>query len=445
MKKVVSIVKKIFQGRTKRAKAKRSLNPTVISRVEHHVSRRHISKAALKVLYRLQKAGFSAYLVGGSVRDLLLGLYPKDFDVVTNAHPEQIRRLFNNSFIIGRRFKLVHVHLYQEIIEVATFRGDTQNAVDRVQTKQGLLLRDNVYGTLEDDVWRRDFTVNALYYNIADFSVVDYTQGIEDLRHHYIRVIGDPEERYREDPARMLRAIRLAVKLNFTIEPHSLEAIRKLKGLLSQIPPARLFDKMLKVFHSGKSFAIFKLFEELGVFSILFPHVAEAIKNSQQLAFIEEAFKSSDERINQDKPINSAFLFAVLLWWPLQQIKEELQREAIKEHEAFNIAMTEVIQQQLKIISIPRRLVAVIREIWNLQYYLEHLRAKRIFKIFHHARFRAAYDFLGLRAKTEEGSLQALYQWWTIFQQGDDEDRNKLISERFSTKTKRKRKKKGSG
>jgi poly(A) polymerase len=444
MKKVVSIVKKIFRGRTRRAKAKRSLNPTVISREKHHVSRRHISKAALKVLYRLQRAGFSAYLVGGSVRDLLLGLYPKDFDVVTNAHPEQIKRLFNNSFIIGRRFKLVHVHLDQEIIEVATFRGDTQNTAGRVQTKQGLLLRDNVYGTLEDDVWRRDFTVNALYYNIADFSVVDYTQGIEDLKHKYIRVIGDPEERYREDPARMLRAIRLAAKLNFTIEPYSLEAIRKLKDLLSQIPPARLFDKMLKVFHSGTSFAVFKLFEELSVFSILFPQTAEAIKNGQHLAFIEEAFRNTDERINQDKTINSAFLFAVLLWWPVQQMKEGLKGEAIKEHEAFNTAIIEVIRQQLKIISIPRRLVAVIREIWNLQHYLEHPRAKRIFKVFYHVRFRAAYDFLGLRAKTEEAPLQELYQWWTVFQQGDDEDRNKLISERFFNKAKRRKRKKRS-
>lgn len=446
MRKLVTIFKQFLKGSKPPTYSKNTHTPDIITRDQHTISRTHISSAALKVLYRLHKSGFAAYLVGGSVRDLLLGLNPKDFDVVTDAHPEQIQRLFRNSFIIGRRFRLVHVRFGGEIIEVATFRGHTEDNVGRVHTQHGLLLRDNVYGTLEDDVWRRDFTINALYYNIADFSVIDYTGGMHDLKLRSLRVIGDPTERYREDPARMLRAIRLAGKLNFSIEPETSEAIRKYKDLLVHVPPARLFDKMLKIFHSGKSYATFKLLQEYKVFSVLFPDADEAAKDSNFNLFLDEAFKNTDERINQDKSVNSAFLFSVILWGPLLSHKKKfLEDEELSEHQAFHFAMSEVIQNQLKIISIPRKFTTVIREIWYLQHLLEHGRARRVYKIFHHARFRAGYDFLALRAQSNETTLQDLVKWWSDFQEADEEGKDRLILNRFGKpKQQRKRKKKRS-
>ncbi len=283
MRKIVNIFKQIFASKKDLNRSQKKHQPVIIPRESHKISRRHISKAALKVLYRLRQSGYSAYLVGGSVRDLLLGHIPNDFDVVTDARPEKIKRLFRNSYIIGRRFRLVHVHFEDEIIEVATFRGNTQETEGRIQTQKGLLLRDNVYGTIEDDVWRRDFTINALYYNIADFTVIDYTGGMEDLKQKKIHVIGDPEERYIEDPARMLRAIRLAAKLDFQVEENSAKPIRKHQELLKQGPSARLFDKILKIFHSGKSLSTFHLLQEYKVFPILFPKVARLSKNSQVL------------------------------------------------------------------------------------------------------------------------------------------------------------------
>lgn len=443
MRKIVVIVKQILKKRSKSSqKINASKEPQIIPREAHTISRSHISQAALKVLYRLHKFGFSAYLVGGSVRDLLLGLSPKDFDVVTNALPEEIQRLFSNSFIIGRRFRLVHVRFGNEIIEVATFRGNTKNNIGRVKTQHGVLLRDNVYGTLEDDVWRRDFTVNALYYNIADFSVIDYVNGMADLEKKCLRVIGDPIERYREDPARMLRGIRLAGKLDFSIEPSSAEPIRKYRELILHVPPARLFDKMLKIFHSGKSYAIFQLMQEYGLFEILFPQVAASLRDQSKYRFVEEAFKNTDQRINENKTINSAFLFAVMLWCPVQERKTFLvDQEDMNFHQAFHLAMSEVLSAQIKLITIPRRFTTIIREIWNLQYHLENPRPKRILKVFYHPRFRAAYDFLVLRA-TNETALQEVGAWWTHFQECDEEGREKLIASRFGKPRNRKRKRK---
>jgi poly(A) polymerase len=416
--------------------------PVIVPRDKHNISRSSISKAALKVLYRLQRAGFSAYLVGGGVRDLLLGLHPKDFDVVTDAHPEQIQRLFSNSYIIGRRFKLVHVRFGNEIIEVATFRGKTQKDAGRVHTSHGLLLRDNVYGTLEDDVWRRDFTVNALYYNIADFSVVDYTGGMQDLQMKIIRVIGDPTARYREDPARMLRAIRLAGKLNFAIELESKQAIKAHKELLQHIPPARLFDKLLKVFHSGKSLTIFELLQEHSLFSMLFSQVVASFQKIDGEIFLRQAFKNTDERINANKSINSSFLFAVILWCPLLTKKDGyLQHTEMTEHQAMHEAMSDVIAEQLKTIAIPRKFILVMREIWQLQYHLEHTKVRRIYKLLYYPRFRAAYDFLVLRCHLEE-HLIPLAKWWQALQEGDEAVREKLITERFEKPKVRKRKRK---
>jgi poly(A) polymerase len=437
MRKLVTIFKQILKRQDNLDRT-----PSIIKREQHTISRSHISKAALKVLYRLYNAGFASYLVGGSVRDLLLGLSPKDFDIATDAHPEQIQKLFKNSFIIGRRFKLVHVRFGSEIIEVATFRDNKAQDSRRVETQHGFLLRDNVYGTLEDDVFRRDFTVNALYYNIADFSIIDYVQAMEDLKRRYIRVIGEPAARYREDPGRMIRAILLAGKLDFIIEPTSLESIKEHKELLAHIPPARLFDMLLKIFHSGKSFAIFQLLREYDVFSILFP-VTSSSSNAYPTAFLDEALKNTDERIDRDKNINSAFLFSVIFWDPLQiQKKKFWQRGEMNEYQAIHAATTTIIKQQLKIIAIPKRFTSIMREIWSLQYNLEHAKTGRVFKVLHHPRFRAAYDFLVLRCQAQESPLQDLCQWWTAFQEGDAPTREKLIADRFAMPKKQRNKKK---
>lgn len=443
MIKVLNILQRVFV----RSPHNRSKHhpPTIFARTEHAISRSNISPAAVKVLYRLHKAGYAAYLVGGGVRDLLLGHIPKDFDVVTNAHPEQIQKLFTNSYIIGRRFRLVHVRFGREIIEVATFRSGKETK-DHAKTKHGALLRDNVYGTLEDDVWRRDFTVNALYYNIADFSVVDFTGGMEDLQKRQLRVIGDPDDRYREDPARMLRAIRLAGKLDFSIEPPSAEPIKKHRLLIAHVPAARLFDKVLKIFHSGKSFEIYTLLREYDLFSILFPHVEESLSTEALSKFVSKAFINSDERVKEGKGINPAFLFAVLLWGPLCISKARIhESEQCNEYQALFMAMSEIIQEQVRIIAIPRKLITVIREIWTMQYYFEHARPKRIFKVLFHPRFRAAYDFLLLRAEADQNSLAELSQWWTYMEAGDDDARDQLIKQRFdrpkSLRNKRRRKK----
>ncbi len=430
MRKVITVFKRVFNFGSPPAST-RVHQPTIIPRQQHNISRQHISQAALKVLYRLHKAGYAAYLVGGGVRDLLLGHIPKDFDVVTDAHPEQIQKLFGNSYIIGRRFRLVHVRFGKETIEVATFRS-SQDSDARVKTKQGVILRDNVYGTLEDDVWRRDFTVNALYYNIEDFSVLDFTSGMEDLKTRHIRVIGDPDARYREDPARMLRAIRLAGKLNFEIDRASADLIRKNRALIAHIPPARLFDKMLKVFHSGRSFEVYKLLREYQLLEILFPKVEHSLLDPNFDTFVEKAFINSDERVREGKGINSAFLFAVLLWGPvLIEQQAVLESGNSNEYQALFAAMSDVLGEQIKIISIPRKFTTVIREIWSLQYHLQHARAKRVFKILFHPRFRAAYDFLLLRAEAHEGELTELSQWWTTFQEDDKELRDQLIKQRF--------------
>lgn len=414
-------------------------NPDIVPRSEHKISRNNISNSALKVLYRLHKAGYQAFLVGGSVRDLLLGLHPKDFDIVTDAHPEEVKKLFRNSFIIGRRFRLVHVQFGSETIEVATFRkSDDEAEGDRVRSEHGMLLRDNVYGTLEDDVWRRDFTVNALYYNIADFSVVDFTKGMTDLKNRNISVIGEPITRYHEDPARMLRAIRFAAKLDFTIDENSANPIREYKHLILNVPPARLFDKMLKIFHSGKSLATYELLAQFSLFSLLFPQTDKCFTQiPHYAAFLKNSFINTDERINSGKSINSAFLFAVVLWGPLCLVKKQYKEEKnLHEYSALMTAATEVINKQLKLIAIPRRYTTIVREIWVLQYFFQSSRKRSIYRIFHHPRFRAAYDFLVLRAQTKKEKLQELAKWWTDFQDADEKLRDKLIKQKFSSKPK---------
>ncbi|MCP3867937.1 MAG: polynucleotide adenylyltransferase PcnB [Gammaproteobacteria bacterium] len=402
-------------------------------RPEHCISRANISENAVNVLYRLKKSGYQSYLVGGGVRDLLLGREPKDFDIATDASPEQVREVFRNCRLIGRRFRLAHVHFGREIIEVATFRGmqeDDGSDQQGRETESGRLLRDNVYGTIEEDALRRDFTVNSLYYNIEDFSVIDYADGLHDLREGVLRLLGDPEVRYREDPVRMLRAVRFASKLGFRIAPDTERPLFELGDLLEGVPPARLFDELLKLFMGGTALSCFEKLRHYGQFGQLFPETEESLShelNDFPVTFVIRGMKNTDIRIEEGKPVTPAFLFAVLLWEPVRQRMEELRGQGETALVAMQQAGSEVLARQVKRVSIPRRFSMVVREIWNLQHRFEFRTGKRPRRLATHPRFRAAYDFLLLRAESGEAD-EELAQWWTRYQELNEVDQASLTS-----------------
>lgn len=394
-----------------------------IPREQHSISRKNIDENALKVLYRLHNAGFRALLVGGGVRDLLLGLKPKDFDITTNATPEEVKALFRNCRLIGRRFRLAHILFGREVIEVATFRGhhDDQNSQDQQKVKQsqaGMLLRDNVYGSLEEDAERRDFTVNALYYDIADFSLYDFCGGMQDLKDRKLTLIGEPDVRYREDPVRMLRAIRFAAKLDLTISEECAEPIRRLAPLLQDIPAARHFDEVIKLLLSGQGLATYRLLKEYKLLQVLFPILFKDGKDDKATAIIEQALIDTDLRIAEGKRVTPAYIYAIMLWYPLEQRAQEMSFESGMEyHDAFLLAMNEVLSIQVKTIAIPKRFTAAIRDIWILQLRLPRFGGKRAQRAYQHIKFRAAFDFLSLRAKVEQTKeLQDLTVWWQEYQ-----------------------------
>ena len=373
----------------------------IIPRDQHTISRRQISQNALRVLYRLHEAGHEAYLVGGAVRDVLVGLTPKDFDIATDATPEQVKGLFRNCRLIGRRFRLAHVVFGREIIEVATFRANVDDGSgDREVHDGGRLLRDNVYGTIEDDAVRRDFTANALYYAIADFSVRDYTGGFEDVQNRVMRLIGDPETRYREDPVRMLRAVRLAAKLGFSIEPGTAEPIPRLASLLAEAAPARLFEGCLKLFLSGHAVASFEGLERHGLLSALFPESAAALASNRSGALrsmVVAGLASTDARIAAGDPVSPAFLFATLLWPAFCRAWMKLQAEGVQPVEAQRRAADRVTLHQVTRVALPRRFSLPMQEIWLLQARFPLRQRKRVTRTLSHPRFRAAFDFLVLR------------------------------------------------
>jgi poly(A) polymerase len=399
--------------------------PHILARPEHNVTRANISEAALKVLYRLKAAGYQAFLVGGGVRDLLLGREPKDFDVATDALPEEVNELFRNSRLIGRRFKLVHVRFGREIIEVATFRG-SHDADQSGHVEDGMVLRDNVYGTLEEDAWRRDFSVNSLYYDIRDFSVVDYTGGLADLDAGLLRIIGDAEQRYMEDPVRMLRAVRFAAKLGFRIHADSESPITTLGERLEAVPPARLFDEILKLFLSGYALETFELLRHYNLFGHLFP-MTEASLSREEHGFphmlVAKGLANTDDRVSEDKPVTPAFLFAVLLWEPVRERAQQLLDEGISEVQAMQKASDEVVAAQVQRVALPKRFSLQTREIWVMQSRLKRRNGKRAARLFEQPRFRAAYDFLLLRAEAGEDDLQSLADWWTEYQQVNEDSR----------------------
>jgi poly(A) polymerase len=505
--------------------------PRIITRSEHIISRAHISSNALRVLYRLRDAGFMAFLVGGCVRDLLIGIEPKDFDVATDALPEQVRKLFRNCRLVGRRFRLAHVFFGRDIIEVATFRAasapapgedplpdadaDAAEGEDRDPEQEGLdaagseiasledgeasldsseldddegddedddddlgddaghppqsplparrssryqerpaspngdesaadldvdpnaermfdetgrILRDNVYGTIDADVWRRDLTANALYYNIADFSIWDYVGGFEDVAARKLKLIGDPETRFREDPVRMLRAARFEAKLSFEIDPATAEPIERLKGLLAAVPPARLFDETLKLFLTGHGRRSFEVLRHRGLLAALLPSVDDYFRKhpgSLVEQLVMRGLENTDSRVMADKPVTPTFLFALLLYGPIASIIESTPPERWHELGTILDACDRAARQVQSHISLPKRFSLGMREMFALQPRLEHPRGRRALRVIEHPRFRAAYDLLLLRAEYGLASAE-IAQWWTRIQEVSPEERGRM-------------------
>lgn len=426
-------------------------------RDNHRISRKHISPNALKALYKLRDAGFHSFLVGGSVRDLLLENKPKDFDVATNATPEELKKIFRNARIIGRRFKIVHLRYGREIIEVTTFRAphEAQNKIqddvsrrqiknlDSAHSTAGMILRDNVYGNIDEDALRRDFTVNALYYTTDKFRILDFCSGMQDLNDKQIRMIGDPEERYKEDPVRMLRAIRFSAKLGFEIEENTKRPINKLAPLLESISPARLFDETLKLLTNGHAVRTFELLREYAPGKYLFEPTLSALESAEpsEANLLQLALRNTDSRLAEGKSVTPYFLFAAILWPALKQRLSSQDNTNMSPLQALQIAADNVISRQLGYTSIPKRFTLASRDIWNLQLRLEKRDKRSVDACFSHQRFRAAYDFLLLREEAGE-DLGGIGKWWTDFQDGDAEQRAEMVADMPNSKTRKRRRRK---
>jgi len=416
------IIQRFFGGSD--ANSKDVVEPVVIPRPDHPISRQAVSKNALKVLYRLRDEGYDAYLVGGCIRDIVLGHSPKDFDVATNASPDEIKKAFRNCRLIGRRFRLAHIVFGRDIIEVATFRSGHEEARkgEAHTDDQGRILRDNVYGTLEEDVLRRDFTINALYYNIEDFSVIDFVGGMRDLDDGVIRLLGDPETRYREDAVRALRAVRFAAKLDFKLDPKTSEPLARVGEWLEQIPAARLFEEVLKLFQSGHAVRSMEELRRFDLLRYLFASLDARLKADDPLAteLTVLALKNTDLRVSQEKPITPAFLYAALLWPDIQQRAAEIGvQENLPPVPAIHAAADEILSEQVRQTALPKRFSVPAREIWTMQPRLEQYTGKRALKNLEHPRFRAGYDLLVLRANAGE-PLKDKADWWTEIQESPE-------------------------
>ena len=399
-----------------------------------------ISINASKVISRLQDHGFQAYLVGGCIRDLLLRKTPKDFDIATDAHPEEVRELFRNSRIIGKRFRIVHVRFGREIIEVTTFRGPHADEYDENHSDSGMTLNDNVYGTFEEDVFRRDFTMNAIYYEPQGKEIIDLANGTADIESQIIRTIGDPTGRLREDPVRMLRAIRFQAKLEFGLEPDLQSSIRSLGYLIQDVPPARLFEEVLKLFLSGYGTAAFDAMLENDIYGWLFPDSKRSMENNATEELVRLALTSTDQRIAKKMPVTPAFIYAAILWYPFVDEKQRLEQEGEITYAAAHEAANNVISKQQLFTSIPKRFSGPMRDIWFLQSRLPSRFGQKPDRTMEHKRFRAAYDFLLLREQAGEKTEQ-LGEWWTEYQEATEE-RKLAMKQSTSNGRQRKRKRK---
>jgi poly(A) polymerase len=399
--------------------------PLILGPAEHGIDPKLLSGNAVRVTQTLQEAGFKAFVVGGAVRDLLLGVKPKDFDIATDATPEEVKKLFRRAFIIGRRFQIVHVMFGQELLEVTTFRGNA--AVSAPKDEHGRVLRDNNFGPQHEDAERRDFTINAMYYDPATQSVLDYHGGIQDIRDKVLRIIGQPEARYREDPVRMLRVVRFAAKLQFTIEPATRAPIPVMAPLINNVPAARVFDEMLKLLQSGHSLACLKELRAAGLHHGLLPLLDVVLEQPIGMKFVTLALESTDARVRAGKGVSPGFLFASLLWHQVLEKWNAYRAAGEAPIPALHLAADDVLDNQTDSLALQRRIATDMRDIWAMQPRFERRTGKAPYKLLEHPRFRAGFDFLLLRC--ESGELEAeLGNWWTSFYAGDIAERERLIN-----------------
>lgn len=403
---------------------------------KYGISPKNFPTNALAIVKKLLDSGYEAYLVGGCLRDLMLGQKSKDVDIATSAHPEEIQKIFGRQCrLIGRRFRLAHVMFGREIYEVSTFRADHQRHMSEKISKtseSGMLLRDNVYGTLREDAERRDFTVNAFYYDVQRNLIFDFFDGVHDLEIGRLRLIGEPSVRYQEDPVRMLRAVRFMAKLNMFLDKAAEQPIRQMAALLRNIPAARLFEESLKLFQSGQGLKTYELLRQYGLFQQLFPVLASYLterKDTYTEKMLDKALHSTDERIRDQLRVNPAFLFAALLWYPLREKIDELKNEGgLNTFDALALAANEILAQSSRAVALHRRHTVVIRDIWALQFQLPKRTAKRVAQTLAHIKFRAGFDLLVMRAEIEGGDLVELSAWWHEFQLSSETQRQALLN-----------------
>ncbi len=439
---IKKFIEKVFGSRKSRKTA--AVKERIYARDEHGIRRDELSNAAISVCEGLHRAGYKAFVVGGAVRDLLLKRHPKDYDVATDATPEQVRSVFRRARIIGRRFKLVHVMFRDETVEVSTFRANhpaaSEDEQDGRADEHGRLLRDNVYGNQEEDAIRRDFTMNALFYDPEREEVWDYVNGLADIKKKRVVMIGDPTARYREDPVRMLRAARLAAKLGFTIDAATEAPIAALAPLLDNVPTARLFDEMQKLLFSGHALNGIEKLRSLGLHTGILPVLDTLFDDTSAKAFVVLALQRTDERIAADKGVSPPFLFAALFWWPMVNRWRTLEAKGVRSLQAMHEAMDDVLDQQRKTLAVPRRLDPLIKELWLAQPRFPHRSQRQAFRTLTHPRFRASYDFYALRA--EAGNADAdkeIAAWWERFQFADAEMQESMLLPDDEPKTKKRR------
>jgi len=418
----------------RRAPTAPAAEPALIPLVRHGIHREAISSGARRTCEALQKHGYKAYVVGGAVRDLIAGIVPKDYDIATNATPDQVRDLFRRSRIIGRRFQIVHVMQGGETLEVSTFRA--AHDADTQKDEHGRVLRDNVWGSLADDAARRDFTINALYYDPGNETVLDYHHGVADIRQKTLRIIGEPRARYREDPVRMLRAVRLSAKLGLTIDPAARTPIREMAELMENVPAARVFDEMLKLLFSGHAVECLKRLRDEGLHHGLLPLLDVIMEQPLGERFVMLALASTDERVRQGKPTSPGFLFATLLWHEVLSDWEKRKQQGGIPIPALLEAMDAVLDQQSEKLAITRRIGGDIKDIWALQPRFEKRSGKMALRLLEQPRFRAGYDFLLLRAESGEVAME-LADWWTRFQAVEVEERMAMLQPDSAAKKRR--------
>ena len=440
---IKKFIEKVFGARRSRKPA--VPKERIYTRDEHGIRREELSNAAISVCEGLHRAGYKGFVVGGAVRDLLLGRHPKDYDVATDATPEQVRGVFRRARIIGRRFKLVHVMFRDETVEVSTFRANHPAAdadeQDGRADEHGRLLRDNVYGNQQEDAIRRDFTMNALFYDPEREEVWDCVNGFADIKQKRVVMIGDPTARYREDPVRMLRAARLAAKLGFTIDPPTEAPIAELAPLLGNVPTARLFDEMQKMLFSGHALNGIEKLRSLGLHLGILPVLDSLFADPAAKAFVTLALQRTDERIALDKGVSPPFLFAALFWWPMVQRSRALEVKGVRPLQAMHEAMDDVLDAQRKTLAVPRRLDPLIKELWAAQPRFPHRSQRQAFRTLTHPRFRASYDFYALRAEAGDADTE-IAAWWERFQFADEPTREGMLLPDNEPKAKKRRRSK---